>query len=180
MAVRTLRWWFLALSALLLAGCGFHLRGAFQLPPVMARTALSGVNPNGPLGSELVATLTGAGAQVVPVLAKPAPTAVLQITDQSYDRNVASVDSQGRASEYELAFHLGFTLTDAAGKTLVPPSRVTVTRSYPYDANNVLGMQDLEDRMRADLRGDAVRQMMRRIWARTRPGAVPAKAAAGQ
>lgn len=180
MVPRTLRWWSLVLSALLLTGCGFHLRGAFKLPPVMARTALSGVDANGPLGSELVARLTEAGAQVVPVLAKPAPSAVLQITDQAFHRTVVSVDSLGRASEYELAFQLGFSLSDAAGKTLVPPNQITVTRSYPYDSNNVLGMQNLEDRMQTELRSDAVRQMMERIWARTRHTTAQGQPAGGQ
>ena len=54
----------LTILTLLLAGCGFHLRGALELPPGWEQISVSGGNPNGELQRDLVSGLQAAGIDV--------------------------------------------------------------------------------------------------------------------
>lgn len=163
----------LVTCCLSLVSCGFHLRGAVELPPQMERTQLAGIDARSALAEEIVAVLEGAGAQVVAADA----TAVLQIGDERETRRLLSVGSSGRASEYEVAYQFSFelrvpvTATDAAGEerivhqVRVARQTVNLSRDYTFDPNNVLSMGDVEAVLVREMRSFAVRQMLLRLRA---------------
>ncbi len=158
-----------------LSACGFHLRGAVQLPTAMARTELSGTTARSALADDITAALELAGVQVV----QEGAGAVLHITQERSGRRLLSVDNLGRASEYELSYQLGYELhaptpIDAAAnpkvtpKIWVPAQVVTVTRDFVFDPNNVLSSGDEETLIRSEMRRSAVRQMLVRLQAQLR------------
>lgn len=168
---------FLSLVAcyLSLVSCGFHLRGAVQLPAAMARTQLTGTPARSALADDITAALELAGVQVV----QDDAGAVLDITQEQSGRRLLSVDNLGRASEYELSYRLGYELRaptpiDAAAnpklkpKVWVPAQVVTVTRDFVFDPNNVLSSGDEETQIRSEMRRSAVRQMLVRLQAQLR------------
>lgn len=162
-----------ALLALLLSGCGFHLRGAVHLPAVMARTQLDGTKPRSPLADDISFALEAAGAEVV----ESDAGAVLRITRERNRQRLLSVDSLGRASEYELSYELGFELhapvpIDAAANPKAPPPAVwvpeqviTVTRDFTFDPDHVLGKSDEQTVIQSEMRRSAVRRMLERLEA---------------
>lgn len=177
---RRLRW-VLIISSLvscisLLSACGFHLRGAVQLPAAMARTRITGTAPRSALADDIAAALETAGVQVVGGDAG----AVLQIIRERNARRLLSVDNLGRASEYELSYQLSFELRaptpiDAAAnpklakpKIWVPEQTVTVLRDFTFDPNNVLGSGNEESLIRDEMRRSAVNRMLVRLQAQLR------------
>ena len=149
------------LSATLLA-CGFHLRGAVELPPALKETRIVGVAEFAPLRLELKKVLTNAGAKVLPATATVS-LSTITISNELYNRRALSVDSQGRVAEYGLMYSFNFQVSDAAGKALVASQKIELNRNYRFDPNAVLAKDTEETQLRADMTNFAVRQLMRRI-----------------
>ncbi|WJW74882.1 LPS assembly lipoprotein LptE [Thiohalobacter sp. IOR34] len=160
------RLWPLLLAVLLLAGCGFHLRGAVALPPAMQKIAVKGIGPYAPLGREIRRGLRSAGAEVVEDPA--AATAVLRILRNEAPRRVLSVQATGKVQEYELLQILDFSVQDAAGRLLLSRQHLELSRAYLYDANDPLGKGSEEAAIRADMRRDLVQLLLLRLQARGR------------
>jgi LPS-assembly lipoprotein len=147
--------------ALLLSACGFHLRGAVALPEAMARTELRGVDPYGELATEIGAVLADAGAQVV--ASGEGASAILHISGERFARRVASVDSSGKASQYELRYVLSGVLREPDGGPLAPARDATVVRLLNADSDNALGTSTEEEMLRREMQRDAVRQLIRQL-----------------
>jgi len=147
--------------SLLSQGCGWRLRGQIDLPPGMEKTFLSGVDFYSELGVEIQARLQGAGAGLVQD--KSAATAILHIVTNKIEKRVLSIDSSGRAGEYELSYLLVFRLMDQHGAVLVNDQTVTTLRELRFDPNNVLSTGDEEERLRKDMLQFSVRQMLNRL-----------------
>lgn len=155
--VVTLSRWSIISLVTVLAACGFHLRGAVQIPPAMERTYLSGTPREGELAAEIEGVLTGSGGDLVDRL--ETASAELVIQNEDFDRRVLSVDSRGKVSEYELIYRLGFLLRGSDGEVLAPARDIKIFRSFAFDPENVLGAGDEEAALRKQMRSDAVRQM---------------------
>lgn len=150
---------------LLLSGCGFHLRGAVMLPQSMSNTVIVGADGSG-LYYEVENALRNAGGKVAQSV--DATTSVLVIDSQQINRRVLSVDSQGRDAEYELVLKLVFSLRDPAGKVIADKDKVTVSRDFSFDPDNVLAKSEEEASLSSEMLRQAVEQMMRRLSALAR------------
>jgi len=159
--VRTFFLLLLVTCNLSLTSCGFHLRGAVELPPGMEAVALQGIAANTPLAAEIRFALEGGGGALVESVA--AARSVLVIEGERFDRRVATVDSGGRVSAYELTYRLTFQLRSPEGEPLVEQQTVTVVREYLHDADNVLGGGREEEALRREMRRFAVRRMVQRL-----------------
>lgn len=183
----------IVLATLLLGGCGFHLRGAAEVPPQLARTQLLGTSARGPLAEEIAFVLDNAGAQLV----QGDATSLLRITEDRFERRLLSVGSTGRATEYEITYRLGFTLsvpfmleqdaqmpqsTDEQAqrkdrtplyKVMVPGQTIVLQRDYSFDPSRVLGKAEEEEMLMRELRAQAVRQMLLRLQAGLRVKDMP-------
>ncbi len=153
--------WLLAGGAVIsLAGCGFHLRGAVELPPQMARTYIQG-DPYGALERGLRAQLQAAGARVVDEAA--GATATLRVAAKHWQRRVLSVGADAKVSEYELSYRVTFSVQGREGDILIPPEEVSVVRDFRFDPNDVLGKTGEQGLLREEMERDMVQAIMRRI-----------------
>ncbi len=147
----------------LVSGCGFHLRGAVELPPELAKTYLQGVAANSELAIEIEQALNRGGASLVAT--RKEATAVLVLHGEKTRRTILGVDRIGKAREYELSLAFSFTLKDNQLDTLVAEQRVSVEREIRYDSGNVLGNEREEENARSAMRRFAVQQMFSRLRA---------------
>ncbi|MCW8962804.1 MAG: LPS assembly lipoprotein LptE [Gammaproteobacteria bacterium] len=148
--------------SLLLGGCGFQMRGDWQLPSSMKQTVMSGG------GRVLYETLQREFRAASASLTRPEgdiQTAHLTILKNQMDKRVLSVDNRGKVIEYEIYYILHFKLLDENGNQIVPVQQINMTRDYPYAATDVLGASQEEALLRNEMYGDMARQMMRRIQA---------------
>lgn len=154
----------LLLAALLaVSGCGFQLRGAAQLPAGMAVTYIQGARAYDPLNSEFRSALEGRGAQVT---ADPeAATAILRILENRTRTEVLTVDSAGKAEEYEIRQTIRFDVIDAERQVLVPAQRLSMNRYLHYVRSNVLGAEREAELIRRELQRSLVNLAMLRITA---------------
>jgi LPS-assembly lipoprotein len=152
--------------ALALAGCGFQLRGALDLAfPTIYLSA----GTNSPLGAELARNIR-AGTSTVVVPERTRAAAVLDIVGEARDREILSLNAQGRAREYTLRYRLTFRLHDGKGRDFIPSTQIAVQRDISFNEAQVLAKESEEALLYRDMQTDLVQQILRRLAA-ARPDA---------
>jgi LPS-assembly lipoprotein len=154
------------LACLLLAACGFQLRGTASLPfeTIYVPNATSGIaldlkrNIRSGTGTRVLDEAKGAEAQ-------------LQFSEESRQKEILSLTVAGRVSEYRLIYRVRFRISDAQGGDFLPPSTVTLTRDMTYDDAQVLAKEAEEQLLFRDMQLDMVQQIMRRIATARKPKA---------
>jgi LPS-assembly lipoprotein len=145
----------------LAAACGFRLRGAQKLP---FDTIYLGFAPNSPLGTELARNIrAGTNAKIVDG-AKDAQ-AVFEVLSEGRDREVLSVNAQGRAREFTLRQRLTFRLHDGKGADYLGPTQVVVQRDVAFDDAQALAFEAETALLYRDMQTDLVHQILRRLAA---------------
>ena len=151
---------------LALAGCGFRLRGALQLPFASLRSNLS---EHSEIGRELRAQLQASGVQLV----EPATAGQLQtpaeveltVLNEQRERAVVGITSIGQVRELQLRVRFKFRVRSGKGRDLIDDLELLQERDLSYDEALVLGKQAEEELLYREMQSDIVRQLMRRLAA---------------
>jgi LPS-assembly lipoprotein len=151
--------------ALLVAGCGFHLRGDVEYP--FQAIFINSAQPQ-PIVTELKRNLAGSSSTKLVDAPKDA-TVTLDITGVNDDKSVLTLSTGGRVSEYALTKRVTFSLRDKEGHDWLPPGEIVVRRSYTFNESEVLARESEETRMLKEMQTDAVQQIMRRLQAARKP-----------
>ncbi len=145
----------------MLSGCGWHLRGSFELPASMDRLYVKGAARYSELGVVIHDAFQSSNSILVdsPSQAK----AILHILSDKTEQRILATDSSGRALEYEISYLLRFQVMDIQGEALVRDQQVKIKREYKYDPTNVLATSGEVQRLKKDMIRASVQQMLRRI-----------------
>ncbi|MDQ1363013.1 MAG: LPS-assembly lipoprotein [Pseudomonadota bacterium] len=161
----------LVTCSFLLPSCGYHLRGAYQLPPQMAITVIRADNMNSELVRSLKRSLETSGIHIVQnvtdtngVVDEKSQATVLRVIREKQGKRVLSVDSKGRVREYELHYAIAIELS-GAGNFFVPEQTLELSRDFLFDPEDVLGKSDEEADLLRDMQQDMVRLIMLRLQA---------------
>ncbi|MGE5169918.1 MAG: LPS assembly lipoprotein LptE [Rudaea sp.] len=155
----------LAGIALVLAGCGFRLRGA-------ANYTFSSIALNAPaapgMATELKRALEATGSAQVVDDPKKAQV-ILDVPLVADDKEVLSLSGGGSVREYLLIKRVSFRLHDADGNEWLAPGQITLRRSYTFNESEVLARDTQEQRLLKEMQTDAVHQLVRRLQAAKKP-----------
>ena len=154
---------FVIFMLIVLASCGFHLRGQATIPEHLKVIYIQGVEMNKNLGSELKKSLTRNGVTVVSESQKD--SALLTIVEYKVDRRVLSVGSDAKVSEVELYGFVKFKVSDAQGRILSDEQKVEARRDFQFDQNQVIGTTEEGRSIRQQLDQQLVQSMLRRLAA---------------
>ena len=156
---------FLSMLAVLLAGCGFHLRQSVALPPSMQRIHLA-VNNGGDLQRNLARALRNSGITVEDA---PGPgVAELAVPLASFSTDTLSISGGARITEYSVHYQVQFSVADGAGKSLLPEQTIQMSREYSYDATNTIGNDAQVEEIERSLIDDMVQSILFRLQAAAR------------
>ena len=150
--------------ALVLAGCGFRLRGTADVPfqTLYVPNATSGIALD--LKRNIQA---GTHARVVDD-AKGAD-AVLQFTEETRSKEILSLTAQGRVREFQLRYRVGFRVHDGKGQEFLPASSIQLTRDVTFNDTEILAKEQEEQILFRDMQTDMVQQILRRLAAAKKP-----------
>ena len=149
------------LLVLFITGCGFHLRGAYQLPEPMAKTYVQASNQNSELIRSLKRSLKANNILLVENIRQA--TAILTVTSEAQNKRILSVDSRGRAREYELSYGISFNLQDTTSTIIVAQQSLKLTREFLFDTEDILGKGREESTLIKDMQQDMVRLILLRL-----------------
>ena len=153
---------------LVVAGCGFRLRGTAEVPfqTLYLPGATSGIALD--LKRNIQA---GTNAKVVDDAAKA--EAVLEFTEEARQKEVLSLTGTGRVREFQLRYRVGFRVHDGKGNNFVPPNTIQLTRDVTFNDSEILAKEQEEQLLYRDMQTDMVQQILRRLAAakRAKPAA---------
>lgn len=149
----------LAATALLLAGCGFHLEGRVPLPQSIQRPYIEAPDQQSDFVQSLRRQMLISG--VHPVDSVDRATAVVHIHEAVVPR-VLSVSAQNRPTEYQVTYTVTFSVT-AGGRDLLPPQQVSSMRSYSFDESLLLAKEHEEAILQQAMGEDLADVVMRRL-----------------
>lgn len=155
-----------------ITGCGFHLRGNQDLSSDLPEVKVQGINHYSDYGRELIRALTAAKVNV-----SDTSMTVLNVSSEAFSKRVISVDSAGRANQYELRHDISYSLVKVVpqkqktkGKItqpqvvdLIPAQTISEKRDYLFDANAVLAAEQEERRLKKDMIQASLIQFVRRL-----------------
>ena len=153
-----------AAAAAGLSACGFALRKA---PNYAFKTLFNTVAEGSTLGTELNRNLEAGGTVKVirdPRLIEQADVIFDVVADQR-EKVVVGVNAAGQVREFQLRTRFTFRLRTLAGKILIPPSEIVLTRDITFNESAVLAKETEEALLYRDMQSDIVQQVLRRLAA---------------
>jgi LPS-assembly lipoprotein len=150
----------LVVVLVLLAGCGFRLRGTAEVPfeTLYLPGATSGIALD--LKRYIQA---GTNARVVDDAAKA--DAIMQFTEEGRLKEVLSLTGTGKVREFQLRYRVGFRVHDGKGTDFVPQSVIQLTRDVTFNDAEILAKEQEEQILFRDMQTDMVQQILRRLAA---------------
>lgn len=154
-------------SALLLAACGFKLRGAVifafdTIAVVASQNGAVAAELRNALGSRLrdagTATTTG-------TVAPAAAQVTLEILQELRERSVAGVNAAGQVRELQLRIRVKFRLRNASGKDIIEDTEILQQRDISFSESAVLAKEVEESLLYRNMQTDIVQQLLRRLAA---------------
>ncbi|HEY9268346.1 MAG TPA: LPS assembly lipoprotein LptE [Methylotenera sp.] len=147
------------LLTLALSACGFQLRGVADL----AFKTLYIQGGKLTISRDLARNLKTNGVQVVQN-AEDAEL-LLELLSESNQKRILSLSGGGLVREFELIYLLNFRVREASSPTWGPVQTIRGRRDFSYSDSALLGKAEEEARLNADMRTDAIRELLRRLTA---------------
>jgi LPS-assembly lipoprotein len=148
-------------AALLLSGCGYHLRGA------SVETSIPSAYVHGSEGVEVTDDLKRAlrqsGVQILDTVADA--TVTIDLMQQTQSTRTLSYTDRATTAESQLELAIRFKIVGSAEKELLPERWARATRTYLVDTNNLVGSNQQQVLMDSELKSDVVQQIMRSVSA---------------
>ena len=144
--------------ALLLSACGYHLRGALELPAGLKNVYLEG--GSGQLQEQFNSAMKTSS---VGIASSPETAGmIVRIFNEDNQRRVLSLSSSGAANNFELEYRFDYELVDSQNKVLMPRQSVEIKREYYNDQVAVIAKGNEEIVIRNEMYQQAVRSIVNR------------------
>jgi LPS-assembly lipoprotein len=146
-------------AAALLAGCGFQLRGAANLPYDTLHVAA----PKTSAFAVEFRRALGTGSKTRVVDDPKAAQATLQLINETREKVILSLSGGGRVREYQLRYRMAYRLVDKDNKELRPSTQIALQRDLSYNDTDTLSKESEEALLYRDMQSDAVSQLLRQL-----------------
>ncbi len=150
--------WIVLLAGLILAGCGFHLRGQSSLPFASAHVEAS---PGSAIAPLLLQSLRLNGKQVVD--SPRAAEVTIRLERELKGKEILSLSGGGKVREFRLSQRVTLSAYDRGGRVLLAPTELTLTRDTSYDDAQALAKEAEEAQLMRDMEQEMLRQILRRL-----------------
>jgi LPS-assembly lipoprotein len=156
----------LAAATLLLASCGFHLRGAVALP----FESLYVDAPQASLFATQLRRAIGTGSQTRIADSQANADATLQLLNELREKEILSLSAGGRVRELQLRYRIQYRVYDRNKLEIAAPSEIVLRRDYSFNDQEQLSKESEEALLYRDMQTDAVQQLLRRLQAIAKSG----------
>jgi LPS-assembly lipoprotein len=148
-------------AALVVSGCGFHLRSAAALP---FDTLYIQASPSSLFAAQLRRVIAaGSRTQITD---KPEQAqAILLVLGEQREKEILSLSGTGRVREYQIRYRVRYQVIGKDKRELVPPSEIVLRRDFSFNDEAALSKESEEALLYRDMQTDAVQQLVRRLQA---------------
>jgi len=141
----------------LLAGCGFQLRGESQLPFSSAFVEAS----NNSLLAPPLRQALAAQQKLAPNM-ESAPIRI-RLLEERREKNILSLSGGGKVREYRLVYKVTLKVMDDMGNDLMSPIELQQIRDFSYDDALILAKDAEEASLKRAMLQDTLQQALRRL-----------------
>ncbi len=146
-------------TSLLLAACGFHLRGEASMP--FSSLYIDAGNPGSALVAELRRNLEVNHIKLTDKATEA--DVVLNIVYDLPERQILTLGGSGRVNEFQLTYRVSLRAYDQQQRVWIPANELVLSRDYSYDDTKLLAKEAEEALLYQNMRADMVQQIMRRL-----------------
>lgn len=150
----------LAIAALGLSGCGFHLQGSQPLPKAFEYTYVDTKDEQTDFVQDLRKALIASGSRVIRT--KGSSGATIEVHKDALSERVLSVSASNIPTEYELTYLVEFTVT-SGGKPLIEREQMSLSRDFSFDEKQLLAKEREKEILQEALARDLVALVMHRL-----------------
>ena len=152
----------LLIVSLLMAACGFQLRGSTDFPPGMSAVYINTPDRYSPFYRELTKTIR---ASKLTLASDPIDAdTVIRVLNDETGRRALSVSARNVPREYEVFYLVRYAVL-IEGEEVLAPQQFILTRDYTFDETQVLGKALEEQVLRESIAEDLVGLLVQRIGA---------------
>ncbi len=144
--------------AALLTACGYHLRGAYDLPKAMKNVYIQG--GSSAFRDQFNAMLKSSAGKLAETPDKA--DVIVRVYRDEVERRVLSLSERGRSNDIELAGHLEYEILDSKKGVLVAREPVDFRREYFNDQQDVIAKDNEETVIRKEMYQQVVRTVINR------------------
>jgi LPS-assembly lipoprotein len=147
------------LTVLLLTACGYHLRGAIDLPSEMKSVYIEGASPS--LQEQFRKAFASSNVQLV--TSRSAAGTIITVSNEENLKRALSLGASGYANQYGLEYRLNYEVTDVNNKPLVTSQPISIKREYFNNQQLILGKDNEEIVIRNEMYQQAVRTIVNQV-----------------
>lgn len=144
-----------------LTACGFHLRGAYQLPAPMFRLYLETTEIYDPFILQLHRTLDK--MKVVVTETAQQANVVLAVNHMRSSRALVNTSTTSQVNTYALTYSIDYSLLSPDGKVLVPSQTISSTQNYTISSDQATTGSSQEQQLLSQLYQDVIAQLFNRL-----------------
>lgn len=148
------------LLVLVISGCGWELRGDYDLPAELTHINVQARDTDHPFVLKVERALLVAGVEVADAASTDT---ILEIGRIQRDLRNVALDRNARPSEKGLWLSVPFSVRDRSGNILLAETELQTNRIYRWDPNNVVAKGEEERLIEQELLDNLVGQLMRRL-----------------
>lgn len=150
---------FLIMAALVLAGCGFHLRGQAAMP--FNTLYINASNPGTLFIGDLRRNLEANNVTLVE--AAEQADVILDIVYEVADKQVLSLGGDGRVNEFRLNYRVSLRAYDQKQRDWLAAEELAQRRDYSFDDTQILAKEAEEKLLQDSIRSEMAQQVVRRL-----------------
>ena len=147
------------LISVLIAGCGFALRGTASLP---FETIYIQAPETSQFNLLLRRTIASGSTTRIVNDPKSAVASVILISELR-EKSILTLTNVGRVREFQLRYRISYRITDQAGLEVAPATEIALNRELTYSDQNTLAKESEENMLYRDMQNDAIQQLVRRL-----------------
>ncbi|MFZ9149900.1 MAG: LPS assembly lipoprotein LptE, partial [Burkholderiales bacterium] len=147
------------LFTLLLASCGFQLRGAANLP---FDTLYVQAPASSQFANQFRRMVTSGSTTRVIDNAKSAEATFVLVSERR-EKTILSLSTTGRVSEYQLRYLLSYRVIDRNSIEIIPVTEIALKRDLSYSDAELLSKEAEDALLYRDMQNDALQQLLRRL-----------------
>lgn len=144
----------------LLYGCGFHLAGEGNFATELNNTHIQSTSSSNEMLRLLEKNLRSNQINVVDA---ESATALLRILHEETEKVVLTVDSDGKAREFELLLRITFEVKRVDNTVLLDQQVIDLNRDFVFDKSDLLGTNEEEQELFSEMRNDAAKLIVYRL-----------------
>lgn len=151
---------FLVVVMMFLSACGFHLADKGEFSSELNYTYVDATYANKDLHRSIEKNLRANGLNVS---SKEEATAMLTVLSEETDKEVLTLDNDGKAREYELLLRVKFNVQRPDKSILLKEQSIELSRDFVFEKSDLLGANEEEEALYKEMRSDAARLIMYRL-----------------